>query len=324
MKVKSIILVIILMISFVLTGCGESYKFHKEKDNLMKIFVEYDEFSRSLDSLKNKQEIVTGVTIQLHLDKKNAVESKIDSKLEELERLAENDNDLLKELGECKDTFHKKEQEVSLKLIKSAYENAKINFNKLQGLSTRVQDKINNIFLNDLNYQDQNRLNAYNELKKEIAHTSLAACKMLDIIDVVSQDDDAKEYLEQFAKIQSNSKEAISKIDKALTVQENYIKTSKYARDAAITEIKDNFNVAQVNDSYIIDRDNYGRYLVRVSVVGSNYFGVMVSKAYAVVVYDVSEKTYRHNTYFSHSELSDAYTLKLLNSWNKPIKTQDV
>ena len=79
----------------------------------------------------------------------------------------------------------------------------------------------------------------------------------------------------------------------------------------------------------ILDEDDYGRYLVYVDVDSENGFGAQVRTEWVVIVFSVTEDTFRYNNQMSYVNNEDGTDvqgelalslLKELNDWNKPLE----
>lgn len=88
-----------------------------------------------------------------------------------------------------------------------------------------------------------------------------------------------------------------------------------------------NPSTAILYDSYIIEKDSYGRAIVYLDVSSENSFGGTVRNKFYVCILEVNDDGgYRHNGEFSYCEIPDTGSagdiglsyLKEMNNWNNP------
>lgn len=92
------------------------------------------------------------------------------------------------------------------------------------------------------------------------------------------------------------------------------------AKDLMYNTLKNPYS-ATLHDSYVIEKDDYGRAIVYLDFTAENSFGGMVRSEYYVCIHEAkSDGTYRHNGSLSYCEANDISLkyLKEINGFGEP------
>lgn len=323
MRLKKIFLFTIFIVAVLLSGCSKSEPTKEDlieicKKDIIKIGNEYDQIEKTSGLLKVGD--MTSPTqyeiIKRSFDDKKAIDKRAGEKLAEMEKLIDKDEKMLKDKEALKKELDNKANNASKVIIDNASRMAEAIFLDFEQKSQKMENTINVIFQNDYNYKDINKINFYKKEKedfKSLMSRSNNILKLKDILTECTGDAKKSNIFERYLQLRSG-------IENIINTRDRDIELSRYARNAAMNEISKYFNISQIVDSSIVNKDNYGRYLVSVTIQGKNYFGVLVTNTYVVIVYDVNEKTYSYIPNFSYAEIKDTYYLKEINNWNRPIK----
>ena len=99
------------------------------------------------------------------------------------------------------------------------------------------------------------------------------------------------------------------------------------AAEDFICKILKNPYSATLHDSYIVEKDSYGRAIVYLDVTAENSFGGTVRNKFYVCILEVDNNGgYKHNGEFSYCEITDTGSagdigltyLKEINNWGNP------
>ncbi|MCB6201074.1 zinc ribbon domain-containing protein [Extibacter muris] len=109
----------------------------------------------------------------------------------------------------------------------------------------------------------------------------------------------------------------------------------EYIFSAARTLISEQLispSTAVYSNEKILDKDDYGRYIVYVCVDSQNGFGSQIRNEYAVVVFSVTKENFQYNPLSSYissnsngTDVQSDYALDMLkglNDWNEPLEEE--
>ena len=92
------------------------------------------------------------------------------------------------------------------------------------------------------------------------------------------------------------------------------------AEDLIYNSLKNPYS-ATLHESYIVEKDDYGRAIVYLDITAENSFGGMVRSEYYVCIHEAkSDGTYRHNGSLSYCEANNINLeyLKEINGFGEP------